>query len=181
MANSESGFGTNFFEYSVIKKPDKKTKTKKLVFTSSIFLVWAVATVLLFSFMNGVAIVFVPLLLLLSIILLWYLLRFTNLEYDYEISGGEMTMSVVYGGRTRKELFKKKISDMDEISKLEDANRVSIEKDADVILECVSSFDVPDIFYLKFSEKGKKYTVYFETMKKGEKLFKFYNSSASKL
>lgn len=178
---TDGGTGANYFEYSVVKKPDNKTKTKKITITAGIFFAWAVVTILLFSFMNGVAIVFVPLLLLLSIILLWYLMRFTNLEYDYEISGGDLTMSVVYGGRSRKELFKKKISEMDEIARLDHADRSSLEKSSDIVLECVSSFDAPEICYLRFDEKGKKYTVYFETLKKGEKLFKFYNSSASRL
>lgn len=180
VSKDESSLGINYFEYNVEKKPDLTTKLQRLgivlldIFLAIFLLITVNGMFLLIAFC-GFALVFS--------ILTFFLYKRTQIEFEYEISGGDFTMSKVYGGRTRKELFSQKISAFHHFAPYTEEN-FNAAKGNDELKKyvCLSSPDAIDQFFGIFTdENGKKSVVIFQAPKKVISIIRFYNSSATKL
>lgn len=177
----ESG-SANHAEHSVIVKPTGKTKMIKVgLFAGAVALF-----VGLFVLLNLIELPYLLLpssvmLIVLEVFGIWYFWKYTSVEYDYVISTGDLSVSAVYGGRSRKELFSVKISTASLIASYE-GRPAAEEATAEQIYNCVSSFEASNIIYLIFKdEDGKKCVAYIEATAKFIKLLKFYNSSSCKV
>lgn len=172
----------NHAEHSVLVKPNKRTTLIKLglIFGAFAFFIglFVLLSVLEYDHLLLPSSVMI---IVLEVFGIWYFWKYTSLEYDFVISTGDLTVDVIYGGRTRKNVFSVKISGASLIASYTD-KPADEEKTAEIIYKCVSSFDSKDILYIVFKDsEGKKCVAYFEATKKMIKLFKFYNSSACKV
>lgn len=167
---------SNFLEYSVVEKPNKKTKTRKAVIIASAVAVFVVLFGVLSAFASAMVVV-MPMATVLIVFAAFIFWKYTKIEYDYVISGGDMQMHIVYGGRNRKELFTFKISSAELIADL--AGNPTDNSRYQKVYTCVSSMEAENILYVVFKNgDGEKCIAYFEAPKKAFSLLKFYNSSA---
>ncbi len=180
VAKDESSLGINYFEYNVEKKPDGKTRLQRIGIVI-IDIVLAIG-ILAISPAGLVPIMFCGFGLLFAI-LTFFLYKRTQVEYEYEINSGELTMAKIYGGRSRKNLFSQKISAFEIIApytedKLKEATRGTEAK----IYNCTSSPDALDMYFGIFKdESGNKCAVILQAPKKAVSIFRFYNSSATQI
>ncbi len=169
----------NHVEFSVAEKPNKKTKTRKAIIVLSAVSVF-IALFAVLSIFASATVVVMPMVTVLIVFGAFIFWKYTKIEYDYVISTGDMQMHIVYGGRSRKELFTFKISTAELI-----ADPVSTPADNsayDKVYTCVSSMDAVGIVYAVFKNtRGERCIVYFEAPKKALSILKFYNSAAYKV
>ncbi len=169
----------NFLEYSVAEKPNKRTKTIKAVIILSAFAIFVLLFSLISIFASAMLVV-IPMASVLIVFGIFIFWKFTKVEYDYVISGGDMQMHIVYGGRSRKELFTFKLSSAELFA--DKASTPSDDSKFDKTFYCVSSMDASNILYAVFkNENGERCIAYFEAPKKANSILKFYNASAYKI
>ncbi len=169
----------NYVEFSVMAEPNRKTRMLKffiifgatVIFTVSLYLVLTIAKLL-------VSALFVEMVLLaLAMVALW---KYTSVEYDCIIASGEMQMSIIYGGKKRKEIFTQKLSSFETIANMDYGTPNN--DNYTHIYKCVSSDSAANIVYATFkNDKGEKCIVYFQPIKKAYSILKFYNMSAYKI
>jgi len=170
---------SNYFEFSVTEKPNKKTKTRKAIIATSAVVVFVALFAVLSAFASAMVVI-MPMTTVLIVFAAFIFWKYTKIEYDYFISSGDMQMNIVYGGRSRKELFTFKISSAELIAdpKSNPADNSRYQR----VYTCVSSMEAQGIIYAVFkNQNGEKCIVYFEAPKKALSLLKFYNSSAYKV
>ena len=172
----------NHAEHSVIVKPTAKSKLLKLgLFAGAIFLFVGVFVILSIIGYDFLLLPSSVMIIVLEVFGIWYFWKYTSIEYDYLISTGDLTVTAVYGGRSRKDLFSVKVSTASLIASY-NGKPAPEEGTAETIYNCVSSFDATSIVYIVFKdESGKKCIAYIEAPQKFIKLFKFYNSTACKV
>ena len=180
VAKDESSLGINYFEYNVEKKPDGKTKLQR-VGIILLDIVLAIA-VLAISPAGLVPIMFCGLGLLFAI-LTFFLYKRTQIEYEYEINAGELTMAKIYGGRSRKTLFSQKISSFELIAPYTEEKFKEATRNAEIkVYNCTASPDAMDMFFGIFKDEiGSKCAVILQAPKKAVSIFRFYNSSATQI
>jgi len=129
--------------------------------------------------------------LVLSPVAVWLLYFFTwryvCVEYEYAITGGDFTLSRVFGGRSRRRMLTITLKDAVRIAPLE--NEAESEKATAWHPEreyiAVSSFEAPDIYFILFeldAERNKdkrRAILYLEATQKALHIFKYYNASAT--
>jgi hypothetical protein len=119
----------------------------------------------------------VPLSLWIIIFLTW---RFTQIEYELSFFSGTLTVSRIYGGRTRKKLAEITIRDFLGVYPCEEPYTEKInafEHDKEIF--AASSADAPELWAAFWKdEDGTRYVLWFEATEKAVKVFRFYNSSA---
>lgn len=167
----------NFTEFSVAAIPNSKTKLTKLLIYLGALLLFFVYFYVIWNWARPFFATF-PVVLILLAVAVWFFMRYTNLEYEYVIMSGEFHMSVIYGGRKRKELFCVRISEMERIADCVGGSAPEAEK-AQKVYFCASSREAENLCYALFrSNEGFNCAVYFEATKKALSIMKFYNSSA---
>ena len=168
------------YEYTVRQKQDASLIAKRICLIISYVLV-AVGFLL-----AGVTTrVFVPLLALLPISL-WIFVHFTwryvDVENEISVVSGILTISKIYGRKTRKTIFEVPIKTFVAISQYDDNADEKIRRFApEICYEAISSDSANNYFALFETEDEKKAIFIFELA--GEygkilKIFKFYNSAA---
>lgn len=178
----ESSVSANHAEHSVTVKPNSKTKLLKLGLIAAAIVLFIGLFVVLSLFdaqvlMLGGSVM----LIVLEVFGIWTFWKYTSLEYDYVIATGDLTMSVIYGSRSRKDVFSVKISSVELIASY-NGEPAKEENGADNVYRCVSSFDASSIIYMSFKDQqGKNCVAYLEAPQKVLKLLKFYNVSAYKV
>lgn len=175
----DNEFGGNYVEYSVECKSEGKLKMRKL------WLILAyIAFVVLYFVLFTVITKIVPLVAILPLlvwILVFFTWRYTKVEYEYAILQGAFHFSVIYGGRTRKELLEVKIKDMTVIAPYE-GEMIARTEAPDIArhYQFISSKDSPDRYAaIWVDEEGKKCSLLFEATNKTLKICKFYNQTAT--
>ena len=119
------------------------------------------------------AITFLPLLVWVMIFFTW---RYVSPEYEYSTLSGEIAFTTIWGGKTRKELFRINIRDFAKIAPYDEAAEayVSAQK-CTRDFRCMSSLYAPDLYYGIFTLGEDKCVVYFEATEKILKIMKYYN------
>ncbi len=172
----------NHAEHSVLVKPTAKTKLLKFgLFAGAIALFVGVFVILSLIEMDFLLLPSSVMLIVLEVFGIWFFWKYTGIEYDYLIATGDLTVTAIYGGRSRKDIFSVKISSASVIAPYE-GKPAPEESTADAVYNCVSSFEAANIVYIAFKDgDGKKCVAYIEAPQKFIKLFKFYNSTACKV
>ena len=125
-------------------------------------------------------VIVIPMVTVLIVFAAFIFWKFTKVEYDYVISGGEMQMHVVYGGRSRKELFTFKLSTAELFA--DKKQTPADDSKYGKAFYCVSEMSAENVLYAVFkNEDGEKCIAYFEAPKKAYSILRFYNSSACKI
>jgi hypothetical protein len=119
---------------------------------------------------------FVAILPILEWVLIFFTWRYLSQEYEYSMTSGYMTFTVIYGGRSKKKKLEVCIKDMKEIAPYDEAACARLESrnlKKDYLF--ISSLDAPDMYYAVFDQDGEDQVVYFEATKKALQILRFYN------
>jgi len=167
----------NSIEFTMKKKEDMKTSMQRsLIFVACFMpgiiilgIVMAVATQFLLAVM--------PVLIILSVYLCWYCMRFTKIEYEYVIQSGEFTVSAIYDNRSRKDLIKAaKIKDMSQVVPYHTNEPLLNAPGINQVLYYCSDLENPDLYISIFDhEKMGKIAVVFNTSRRLVQIMQFYN------
>ena len=164
------------YEYTVETKGDPSLKRKKILLIIGYILYCAG----LFILVMTVGKLFLPLFAVVPLTMLaivpktW---RYTNPEYEYSITSGILTFSVVYGGRVRKKKFELAIKNMETVAPYTDTYKYKIDEfGPSKTYIGFSSEDSPDAYFALFeNDNGEKCVYYFDATQKALKVFRHYN------
>ncbi len=177
---NDLGIGSGMaYEYVVAEKKSAALICKRISLIL-LYCLWVV--VLLILGLKTALIVpllaLVPLTLWIMVFLTW---RFTQIEYELSFFSGQLTVSRIYGGRTRKLLVKVTIRELsgvypcDDESCVQRINAFGHEKE----ITAAGNFNSPDLYAALWKdEDGKKYLLWFEATEKALKVIRFYNAPA---
>lgn len=120
---------------------------------------------------------FIPLTLWILVFLTW---RYTQVEYEYTFLSGQMTVSRILGGRSRKKMLSITIRDFASVLPCEEEyldriNSYGAQKE----FFAASHTDSPNLYAAFWKdEDGKKLLLWFEPDEKALKLLRYYNAPA---
>ena len=162
----------NQYEYIVKQKSEGAWKMRRILIIFG-YVVFNLAFLGAFLLTFPWAITFLP---LLDWALIFFTWRFVSPEYEYSTLSGEITFTTIFGGKTRRELFKTNIKDFLKIAPYdaEAETYVSAQK-CNRDFKCMSSLQAPDLYYGIFMLGEDKCVVYFEATEKALKIMKYYN------
>lgn len=167
----------NYAEYVVAQKSEGTFRLKRIlmvvfyvVFTGGVFGALCAAKIF-------------PVIALLPVLVwfvIWMTWRYVSVEHEYVIASGTMTFTDIYGNRSRKKLFEKKVKDMELIAPMTDEYAKEY-ADAEIRHDWRGSVKSPDSYFFtcRDDESGKKTVVFFEATNKAIKIMRFYNSQAT--
>ena len=117
-------------------------------------------------------------------LIIFFTWRYTSVEFECAFTSGEVTVSKIYGGRSRHELVTFRLRDCTLIAPITD--RMATDKAAlfrpHDIYHALSSADAPDAYFAAFErEDGTRGLVYFEVTQKALRICHFYNAAATTL
>ncbi|MBR2387384.1 MAG: hypothetical protein IKB02_01305 [Clostridia bacterium] len=126
----------------------------------------------------------VPLLALVPVTLwmiIFFTWRYTDVDYEYSMTSGYLTFSVIYGSRTRKQIFETQIKAMTLIAPYTDDYFDKAQRYApEVEYRALSSKNAENAYFALFENRdGKKSIFIFEADDRALSIFKFYNSTST--
>ena len=164
---------------SILPKPDKKLKTRKLLlillYVGFVGL-WAVALAVLQTYAMYIA----ALSLVSLLILIFFTWRYAKVEYEVTVHMGQLGVAVIYGGLTRKDLLSCRVQDLKTIAPYEtDAQKAEADNfEAEKRYVMVSGASDKPVWYAIYApEGGEKTVLVFDTEEKLRKMLKYYSSS----
>ena len=103
--------------------------------------------------------------------------RYTEIEYEYIVSSGELTLHTIYGNRTRKKNLEIKLKDISRIAPYDDAGRAKLAgMQIKTVFNATKSKDSPNTYYAIFdTPKSGKAVLLFEGDPKALRIMRFYN------
>ncbi len=125
----------------------------------------------------------VPMLALIPItlwILIWLTWPYCKIEYEYALIDGNLTFSVIYGGRRRREQFSIRIASAERVAPIgEKYDSEVVEFEPSRVYNGLSSGrDPKDAYFLLFENESEEGCVfYFEATARMLRILKYYNSS----
>ncbi|MBO5702626.1 MAG: hypothetical protein J6S71_09320 [Clostridia bacterium] len=168
---------TSTYEYTVEQKPEGKFRFMKFAFISLYILYPVIFMAILFiiQLFQLFALVAVT-----EWMLVYFTWKYTKPEYEYSVTSGRVTFSVIHGKRSRKEMLNFAIKDCLQIAPA--TEREWVERlelyDPELVFSAVASSESPDRYYAAFeNEDGKRCVFHFEATEKMLKLCRNYNSS----
>ena len=178
--NNDSGFGANGvpFEYAVGEAKTKKLKMKKIALITAYVLWGALALI------GGAAtkvlpiLCFIPLSIWIFAFLTW---KYTEVEYECSFFSGDLTVSKILGGKTRKKMVTVHLRNLSAVLPCTDENLSRIE--AFGATERYFAASAPTAANLhaalwEDADTKKRCVLYFEPNEKAIKIIKYYNMSA---
>ena len=166
----------NSIEFTMKKKEDGRTMLIRAGIFIACIMPFLVITMLLMMFATQFIVVTAPAIIL-TIYLVWYTRRFTRIEYEYVIIGGEFSVAAIYDNLSRKDLVKNiKIKDMHKVVPYHTNERLLEAPEIEQVLQYCSGLDDPDLYIGIYDDPKKGRTaVIFNTSKKLVQIMKFYN------
>lgn len=134
--------------------------------------------------------IIVPLLALIPVTL-WILVfvtwRYTDVEYEYSITSGELTFAKIFGSRSRRRQLVILLRDAVRIAPLDNGeySALATQWRPEREYSAVSSMSAPDIYYILFECKGSgkkdkcRAIFYFEATARALQICRFYNPSGT--
>lgn len=165
------------YEY-VVQQKGKKVLIKKAVFIT-LYFAYVIGLFVLGTIIKLIlpCLAFVPLTLWIIAFFTW---KHTNIEFEYSMTAGEITVSNIYGGRSRKTVTRLRIKDCELIAPLNEENRDRLVRfGAEKSFSALSSPDAEDAYFAIYKDGDKKCVFYFEATDRALKICKFYNSHAT--
>lgn len=164
------------YEYVVAQKAEGKWKLKKLGMIL-LYIAFVIAW-FIFGFVSKMfpLLALIPLTLWMLVFFTW---RYVKVEYEYAMESGNMTISNIYGGRSRKKIVSFKMKDCSLIAPVSTHDSEAKDYAPENIYNALSSEKATDAYFALFELDGKKCVAYFEATEKALKICKYYNSTAT--
>ena len=167
-------------EYIVRQKTEGKVLFKKLAFILGYAVIFAALCIIIISF--AAPLLHLPFILLacafiaMAVFVSW---RFTCVEYEIAVFGGELSLCVIYGKSTRRRLCCVTVNSILQIGEYDDAaytrlSSMSLQKNH----LCISSLSAPNVYYALFDDGNDRCVAYFDADERIIKALKQQNSSA---
>ncbi len=167
---------TSTYEYTVEQKAEGKFRLMKIGFIS-LYILYPIVLLIIVS-----ALKIFQLFALVAVtewMLVYFTWKYTKPEYEYSVTSGKVTFSVIYGKRSRKEKCTFMIKECLMIAPMTDreySERLELFEPEEVF-SALSSTNNPDAYYAAFeSAEGKRCAFCFEATEKMLKLCRNYNS-----
>ena len=118
----------------------------------------------------------VPLSLWIIIFFTW---RYVSVEYEYSLSGGVMSLSYIYGGRSRKHVADIRIKSMSAVAPFDGEYIKKAEQYApEYSLDFTSDLQKPEVYYALYeTEDERRGILYFEATEQTLRILRYYNSA----
>lgn len=167
----------NNVEFTMKRKDNAKTRLQRF----GIVFGCVLAVIIILAVIGSIAVNFVyvavPALFTLSIFACWYLLRFTRVEYEYVINGGDFAISAIYDNVSRKDLMETKVKEMQKVVPYQSNEPLLTAPDINKVLYYCSDLQHPDLYIGIFDDEKKgRVAVVFNTSRKLVQIMKFYNA-----
>ena len=126
----------------------------------------------------------IPITLWIIVFITW---RYTDVDYEYSITSGELTFAKIFGNRSRRRVLTLLLRDAVRIAPLDNGEH-SARAEAwkpEREFSAISSLSAPDIYYVLFEykngRKGEKCRAifYFEATNRALQICRFYNPSGT--
>lgn len=110
-------------------------------------------------------------------ILVWLTWKYVSVEYEYSLTGGTMTLSKIYGGRTRKRVAEITVKEASVIAPFEgdyikEAERYAPERTVDF----TADLQRPNVYFMLYETTEKRRGIlYFEATARAVRILKYYN------
>lgn len=170
------------YEYVVKEKPSANLRLRKfLLLGLYVLLAVAMLSLAVVSRLGAPVVALTPFVLALLVFFTW---RYTSVELEYSITSGCMTVSKIFGGRSRRELVSFYLRECTMIAPATDSEwKARAEQfHADETVSILSAPGAPDAYFAAFETKdGRRGLVYFEATQKALRICHFYNASATTL
>ena len=168
---------TSTYEYTVEQKAEGKFKLMKIGFITLYILYPVIFMAILFiiQLFQLFALVAVT-----EWMLVYFTWKYAKPEYEYSVTSGRVTFSVIHGKRSRREMVSFMIKECLQIAPA--TEREWVERlelyDPEIVYSAVSSASSPDRYYAAFENgDGKRCVFHFEATEKMLKLCRNYNSA----
>ena len=171
---------SNTCEYIIKQKTEGKVLAKKIGFIIGYVMICSfLCMVTLLYLPSELYIIIFPLIFAFTAFLVFVTWRFTCVEYEIVISGGDIIITLLYGKGFSKKILNMPVNTFSEIGEYDDAayeeiSKLSLQKNH----VCISSLSAPDIYYAMYEEEGERCIVYFDATKEAVELLKKQNPSA---
>ncbi len=167
------------FEYVDVQKKNRRIIIHK-IFLVMLYVFYVTSFLLLGAIIRLIAplLAFIPLSLWILIFLTW---KYTNIEYEYSITSGELTFSKIYGSRKRKFITRVMIKQFELIMNLDEReglDRLEMFGPQKHYIAVSALTDENVYFALYTDEKGNKCVFYFKANDDALRIMKRYNSRA---
>ena len=169
--STSNDYSINTIEYMVKKKTDSSIRTKRFLIIFLAVVISVAVCALTFRYVpaaGAIVIIFMAGL----VKMLW---GSTNIEYEYTISQGDMTMDAIIGAKKRKTVASFLIREAESIAKYDG----KVPEGAIVINACISP-DHPETWCAVYKdEKRRKTALLFSAFNKALDLMAYYNRTAT--
>ena len=168
------------YEYVVAQRPEGKWRIRRILFILLYIIYPILALTVGFITRLGVPMLcFIPLSEWMLIFFTW---RLVKLEYEYAVTSGVVTFSIIYGGRSRREKLSFPLRNASLIAPV--GYRMHEDKlelfDPELTYSAIGSSDSPDKYFAAFvHENGKRCVFYFEATERMLKICRTYNPAAT--
>ena len=186
IAKSDDSFGAvNYAEYSVARKKEgeyKLRRTLALICYILFPIILISLAVLINSLVRGAGMMLIMTAGALSPLIIWMLVFFTwpffSQTYHYEIESAEMVLTLHYGARYEKILYRCRVRDMKCILpyRTHKAEADSYAAKGAKVIMAASSMSAEDLYFAYI--ENDKTVVFFEATESSLKTLKYYNSDA---
>ena len=166
---ASSDYAFNYTEYLVKRENDRKIITVRIAILAFALLLFALTVYLMFGPVKipQVAVIAVVLIVYVAMVM-W---SFTNIEYEYLIVSGLMSMDKIVGGKRRRQMVEFKVASAESVLPLKDAKLDGID-----VIYGVSSLDAEDAYCIIFrADSGEKMALVFNATEKALEMIRYYN------
>ena len=166
------------FEYVV-----EKSKTPTLYFQRitliALYVLWGVGLFLIGA-ATRLLVPFIALVPLSLWVLIFFTWRLTQVEYEYSFFSGELTVTRLLGGRTRRELCRVQIRSLSRVLPYDGEYEAQIKAfGADKVISAVSAESAPTVYVALWGDSEKtRYALLFEPNDKARRILRYYNMTA---
>lgn len=171
----------NTCEYIIKQKLEGKALAKRIGFIAAYVLIFSFMIMVTFLYLpKDLYLIIIPLIFAFTALLIFITWRFTYVEYEVSIAGGDITVTLIYGkGSPTKRLLNVAVNAITEIGEYDEQaydeiSKLSLQKN----FICISSLSAPSIYYAIFEEEQDRCILYFDATDEAVTLLKRLNSSA---
>ena len=165
------------YEYIIVPRTTAKIRLHKVL----LILSYVLFVVAWFIFGSGTGLyalmALIPLTLWMFIFATW---RYSCLEYEYSMVSGHLTVSKIYGGRSRKKVMELDVRTVETILPLNEKQTERLLDDYDPQSEVsfLTHRESPEAYALLYKEDDCRTVVYIEVNERMMKTLKLYNAQA---
>ena len=167
------------YEFVVAQKAEGRFLRRRILFVLMYMLY--VATFLIVGIITRIGIPLVALVPVTTWILIFFTWRYVSVEYEYSMAGGMMTLSYVYGGKSRKKVAEIRIKDMTRIAPFDGDYIKEAEKYApERTIDFTSDLQKDNVYFALYeTADARRGILYFEVTEQALRVLRYYNSMAT--